>query len=244
MMFNPGWSLSRKNSISCRMDRLIVNLYLAWCIILAAFFSANDMCLFWSLAEHGKAPVRRHSTTSQKSCDDSERRRLFSASKCAMDAYKWVIRWCTQGAPSARWPSLPVSCCASLTMNERQFLCQVASMMALTSFTYEFGMATVRRFVSRMRPSIVFTGPAIISIHLSRASGHCRMAVSGSPMTTNIASMRAARAIFMRIRPTASTKESSTKILAGRGRAEAERQVRRVVRADDDRALLRVAKDA
>ena len=90
-------------------------------------------------------------------------------------------------------------------------------MIRRTSLTYEHGMATVSRFVSRMRPRLVWTGPTTISTHLSRASGHCRTAVSGSPITTNIASMRAAKAIIMIHLVIASRNESSTKILAGSG---------------------------
>ena len=68
------------------MDKLMTNLYLEWCTILAAFFRENDMCLTWSVVKQGNGPVQREWMTLRNSCSDSVRRCLFSASEYAMDA--------------------------------------------------------------------------------------------------------------------------------------------------------------
>ena len=171
---------------------------------------ANEVWRARSLQEVKKAPVCIERIIFLNSCDDSINKRLFSARANAMEEYRWDSRWKTQLAPSARRANFPVSFCASDTLNRRRLGCQVESRRSRTSFRYLRGIATVSRLVSMMSPRPICLGPITSSVHLSIAKGHWRTESLGSPMTVKIASIIAARTIFICSILVASINASST----------------------------------
>jgi hypothetical protein len=58
-------------------------------------------------------------------------------------------------------------------------------------------MATVSLLVSMMSSNMVCFGPITSSNHLSMARGHCLTATLGTPITTKMALIVAARTIFI-----------------------------------------------
>ncbi len=158
---------------------------------------ANEVCRARSLREVKKNPVSIERRMSRSSCDDSINNLLFSARAYAMDEYKWESRWNTQLAPSARRANFPVSFWASDTLKRRRFGCQAESSRSQTYVRYLMGIATMSRFVLMMSPRPICLGPITSSFHLSIARGHCLTESLGLPITVKIASIIAARTIFM-----------------------------------------------
>ncbi len=157
---------------------------------------ANDVCRARSL--HGVMNVPEIAKIiSRNSCKVSDRRRLFSDKAYAIEEYKWESRWKTQLVPSVSRASLPVSFWASDTLKQRRCGCQVESSRFNTSVRYLIGINTVSQMVSIIEPRTVCRGLMTYSLHLSIAKGHWRTCSSGSPITTNIASIIATSTIFM-----------------------------------------------
>ena len=115
----------------------------------------------------------------------------------AIDEYRCDNRWKTQFAPSARRAYFPVSFCASDTLNRCRLECHVVFSKFNTSLRYLSGMETIILSVSMMRPRMICRGLMIKLAHLSIANGHCLTNSLGSPMTTKMASIIAARTIFI-----------------------------------------------
>jgi hypothetical protein len=136
-------------------------------------------------------------TMSLNSANDSVSSLLFLDNAYAIDEYKWESRWKTHLAPFARCASFPMSFWASDTLKQHRLGCQVELSRSRTSWRYLAGIATVSLLVLMMSPNMVCFGPITSSIHLSMARGHCLTTTSGLPITTNIASIVAARTIFI-----------------------------------------------
>ena len=209
-----GSSFSQKNSILWRIFLLMMYLCFKWWTIVAKHLRAKDMFQAWSFNKQRNESVRRDSTMSRNSFGNHVSSCLFTANACAMDSYKCVRRWSTQVTLSARCPSFPASCCASCTIKDQQFTCQGMLIKSQSLETYFLGMATLRLFVLMIRPSIINIWPTTSSNHLSMARGHCQSAVSGSPITTKIASMSAASTRSICARQSASKRELSKKMQA------------------------------
>ncbi len=154
---------------------------------------ANEVCRARSLQEVKKAPVRIERTMSRNSCNDSINNLLFSTRAYAMEEYKWESRRKTQLAPSARRANFLVSFWALDTLKQRRFGCQVESNRVQTSVRYLIGNATVSRLVSMMSPRPISLGSITSSFYLSIARGHCQTESLGSPITTKIALIIAAK---------------------------------------------------
>jgi hypothetical protein len=162
------------------------------------------------LAGSKKAPVCIDRTMSWNSCDDYINNLLFSVRTYVMEENKWESRWKTQLAPSARRANFPVSFWAWDTLKQRRFGCQAESSRVQTSVRYLIGIATVSQLVSMMSPRPICLGPITSSFHLSIARGHCQTESLSSPITVKIASIIAARPIFMCSILVASINASST----------------------------------
>ncbi len=160
-------------------------------------FHGKDVCRARSLQGVTKALVRIVRTMSRISADDSVKSLLFLDNAHAIDKYKWKSRWKTKLAPLARCASFPVSFWASDNLKQRRLRCQLELSRLRTSWSYLAGIAMVSLLVSMMSPNVVCFGPITSSNHLSIARGHCLTATSSLPITTNIASIVAARTIFI-----------------------------------------------
>ncbi len=142
----------------------------------------------------------------------------FLESACTIEEYKWESKWNIKFAPSARRANFPVSFWVWDTLKQRLFGCQVEFNKFSTSLRYLHGIETVSLLVLMTRPSMVCFGPITNSDQLSIAREHFLIPIAGSPITTNMALVNAARTISMCALSMANMRALPTYIHAGRSK--------------------------
>ncbi len=86
-----GNNFLRKNSISWRIDLVMLYWHLDWCTIFADRLMVKKMWWIWSLTLQKKQPECSDLMRVWNSGEESPRNLLFSERAYAMDVYRWVM---------------------------------------------------------------------------------------------------------------------------------------------------------